>query len=254
MLNSVIRGPLFNWLRWLTAACGLYVAPTLQISASAESTTHGDMSRSPLFAPEAETTRMQAELSFRSHTVVLEMPSVRQRACFESETLAALCDPEQTAGGGPLAESDGGPPLEAVEYWSYLACHCTTARALRARIVDDLDQSVEDGLKELEGTLETVEHLADLYSLAGLRCVVGTRYDWFEHHMPAVATRVRESAAGVALKTPPPAELPRPVAAALPSGLQLFGGGCQLKSPMVDSPLEPLLPTTLVDNFSSRLQ
>jgi hypothetical protein len=43
-------------------------------------------------------------------------------------------------------------PLGTIDYWRYLDGLCTTRRAVRARIVDDLDADVEDGLREVRTT------------------------------------------------------------------------------------------------------
>ena len=43
-------------------------------------------------------------------------------------------------------------PLGTIDYWRYLDGLCSTRRAVRARIVDDLDADVEDGLREVRTT------------------------------------------------------------------------------------------------------
>ena len=95
-------------------------------------------------------------------------------------------------------------PRSALDYWSYLDGIYATRRAIRRRIVDDLDADVEDGLREVPG-LRTDDALHAVYARhardhRGLRCAVGTRYDWFRNHMPLVALHVSAIARHVTLK------------------------------------------------------
>lgn len=106
-------------------------------------------------------------------------------------------------------------PCAALDYWSYLDGIHATRRAIRARIVDDLDANVEEGLREVPG-LRGDDALRAVYARhraryhgggdggpeprPQLRCAVGTRYDWFKRHMPLVAGHVAAIARHIELK------------------------------------------------------